>query len=285
MPFLPSIETPPDPFTRSPFWFLFHEDKVLINTAGGEANIPQGADVLDMHMRPEAPLFLGWFNDTPCYAAELTDKQLKNRKLQFQNLRRLYGTLEDEMWGLAGFALQLVTWHSDTRYCSRCAHPVRDKSNERAKICDGCGLIVYPRINPCTIVAVLKKNKILLARSSRFPKHVLYSVIAGYVEPGETLEVCIKREVKEEVNIDVKNIKYFGSQPWPFSSSLMVAFTAEYAGGTIKTDDEGIIDAGWYAVDELPSVPGWGSIAGKLIDWFIKEVANRERAMSSSNNA
>jgi NAD+ diphosphatase len=126
-------------------------------------------------------------------------------------------------------------------------------------------------------VAVTREDKILLARSRRFPNTKLYSVIAGYAEPGETLEACVAREVEEEVNIQVKNIRYFGSQPWPFSSSLMVGFTAEYAGGEIAPDEIEIVDAGWYGADNLPLVPGWGSIAGQLIDWFVKAMEKREQ--------
>jgi NAD+ diphosphatase len=118
-------------------------------------------------------------------------------------------------------------------------------------------------------VAVTKHNRILLARAFRFPMKI-YSVIAGFVEPGETLEQCIRREIMEEVNIEVRNIRYFGSQPWPFPNSLMIAFTAEYAGGEIRIDNREIMDAGWFRIHELPNIPDKVSIARRLIDSFIQ---------------
>ena len=145
----------------------------------------------------------------------------------------------------------------------------RAKTDERAKICLKCGLINYPRISPAIIVAVVKKNQILLARSERFPTG-FYSVLAGFVEPGETFEDCVKREVKEEVGLDVKNIRYFGSQPWPFPDSLMVGFTADYDGGKILIDKTEIKDAGWFTAHDLPQIPGKISIARRLIDWFVQ---------------
>jgi NAD+ diphosphatase len=137
-----------------------------------------------------------------------------------------------------------------------------------ARQCHACGLTLFPRISPAVIVLVERSGKALLARSSRFQEE-LYSVIAGFVEPGETLEETVRREVKEETGIDTKNIRYFGSQPWPFPDSLMIAFTARYAGGEIKVDNEEILDAAWFSADQLPTIPGKISIARALIDWFV----------------
>ena len=142
---------------------------------------------------------------------------------------------------------------------------MEDKKDERAKECPKCGLLNYPRISPAIIVAVLKGNQILLARSRRFPGG-FYSVLAGYVEPGETLEECVRREVFEEVGIEVKNIRYFGSQPWPFPDSQMIAFTAEYLSGDIKPDESEIVDAGWFLPENLPEIPGKISIARSLLE-------------------
>ena len=127
---------------------------------------------------------------------------------------------------------------------------------------------MFPRISPAVIVLVERGKKVLLARASRFTEDI-YSVIAGFVEPGETLEETVAREIKEETGIEVKNIRYFGSQPWPFPDSLMIAFTAKYAGGEIKIDGEEIVEAKWFAADQLPNIPGKISIARSLIDWFV----------------
>jgi len=122
---------------------------------------------------------------------------------------------------------------------------------------------------------------LLLARARRFPT-AMYSVLAGFVEPGESLEETVAREVKEEVGLLLKDIRYFGSQPWPFPHSLMIGFTATYAGGEITLDDDEIVDAGWYTVDQLPPLPGKISIARKLIDWFIEKHKRPEEGLSKN---
>ena len=166
--------------------------------------------------------------------------------------------------------------HLDGRACFAAGppedfQPTADKQDERAKICQQCGLVNYPRVSPAIIVAVIKDDQILLARSGRFPGG-FFSVLAGFVEPGESLEACVKREVFEETGIAVQNIRYFGSQPWPFPDSLMVGFTAEYAGGDIQIDGREIVAADWYSRDNLPNIPPGISIARQLIDWFAEKV-------------
>jgi NAD+ diphosphatase len=128
----------------------------------------------------------------------------------------------------------------------------------------------YPRIAPSVIVAVTKGSELLLARSKHFQTYTFHTVISGFVEPGETLEECVQREVKEETGLAVKNIRYFDSQPWPFPNSLMLGFTAEYDQGEIVVDDEELFEAGWFSVENLPYLPHSESIARKLIDWFVE---------------
>ena len=181
----------------------------------------------------------------------------------------MFGTVDEELLWIAGRANQLVHWAQTHRFCGRCGKPTKEKNDERAVICEACGLINYPRVSPAIIVAVVKGDKILLARSSRF-KSAFFSVLAGFVEPGETLEDCARREVFEEVGIRIKHIRYFGSQPWPLPNSLMVAFTADYDSGDIAIDESEIVSAGWFSATDLPTVPGKISIAGRLIDWFVQ---------------
>jgi NAD+ diphosphatase len=147
-----------------------------------------------------------------------------------------------------------------------------------AKECLDCGFLNFPRISPAVIVLVERENRVLLARLKRFAEE-LYSVIAGFVEPGETLEETVQREIEEEVGIRVKNIRYFGSQPWPFPDSLMIGFTAEYESGEIRIDETEITDARWFEPDSLPTIPGKISIARKLIDWFVdKSLREKDKA-------
>ena len=132
-----------------------------------------------------------------------------------------------------------------------------------------CGLLQFPRLSPAIIVLVRRGERLLLARSRQTPPG-MYSVLAGFVEPGETLEQAVEREVKEEVGISVSNIRYFGSQPWPFPHSLMIGFTAEHAEGELDIDRNEMEDAGWYSVDRLPMLPPPISIARRLIDDFLR---------------
>jgi len=174
---------------------------------------------------------------------------------------------DQDLFLLAGNANHILHWSNVNQFCGRCGGKTENAKEERAKICPACHNMIFPRISPATITAIIKEDKILLAHNQKFRKD-LYSLIAGFVEPGETLEQCVRREIMEEVGLKVKNIQYFSSQPWPFPDSLMFAFTAEYESGDIKADQIEILDAGWFAADELPVIPSTDSIAGKMIRWF-----------------
>ncbi len=167
-----------------------------------------------------------------------------------------------------------MEWDLSHRFCGRCGAATVLKEGEQARECPACRSLSYPRISPAVIVAVVRGDRILLARAARSPPG-LYSVLAGYVEPGETLEECVRREVREETGIEVANLRYFASQPWPFPHSLMIAFTAEHASGEIAVDGVEILDAGWYRADGLPGIPGPMTVARRLIDWFCE--ASREK--------
>jgi NAD+ diphosphatase len=272
MPFIPSV-TRPSAQTEPAWWFVFQESKLLVKTDHESVAVPcePGTDPFSLS-HSLCRQYLGLLDGCHCYAADSENSVQPPAGMSFQGLRSLFGMLDEELYKTASFALQIINWDKISRYCGQCGAPLRDKQGERAKICPKCGLIHYPRISPAVIVSVIKDNRILLAHSARFPSSKLYSVLAGYVELGESLEETIIREVREEVGIEVKNIRYFGSQPWPYSNSLMVAFTAEYAGGEISADNYEITDAGWFTADNLPSLPGWGSIARNLIDSFVRQM-------------
>ncbi len=184
------------------------------------------------------------------------------------SLREAWGALGEETFIEAGRAFQLMDWHRKTRFCGQCGNPMSNHETETARKCLNCGLTSYPPVSPAVIVAIEREGRLLLARSPHFPKG-RYSVIAGFVEPGETLEQTVIREVREEVGIRVRDIRYFGSQPWPFPHSLMVGFTASWESGEIAVDGNEIEDAGWYAPGEFPEMPPSISISRKLIDDFV----------------
>jgi NAD+ diphosphatase len=193
-------------------------------------------------------------------------------------LRALFLRLPEATLALAARAFQVVEWDRTHRFCGRCGTPTNDKPGERAKLCPACGYVAYPRISPAMMVLVTRDREVLLARANRFP-NAMYSALAGFVEPGETIEDCIHREVREEVGIDVKDLQYFASQSWAFPHSLMIAYTARYAGGELRPDPTEIEDVRWFAVDKLPDLPTTVSISRRLIDTTVA----RLRAQPASN--
>ncbi len=266
MKFIPGLH-PPSDTKRPALWFIVDKGKLLVTAAAENCRIPDSSDVAGMGRPPLRPQYIGTQGDHFCYAAEWEEDGPIPAPFEWRDIRSLFGRIQEDLIWVAGRANQLVDWDQNHRYCGRCGRLTEDKTDERAKVCSGCGMINYPRLNPAVIVAVLKDDQILLARNKRF-RGPFFSVLAGFVEPGETLEDCIRREIHEEVGIDVKNIRYFGSQPWPFPNSLMVAFVAEHAGGEIRVDRSEILEAAWFSRDGLPATPPRISIASKLIDWF-----------------
>ncbi|MBW1708693.1 MAG: NAD(+) diphosphatase [Deltaproteobacteria bacterium] len=268
MRFIPAV-VPISEANEPEWWFLFREYKLLVKKEGEAFSIPYLEDLETFNLSPVRTQYLGTLDGRPCYSGELADHADPPPGMAFQGLRSLFESMGPELFGLAGRAFQIVDWDRTNQFCSRCGEHVETKSDERAKVCPKCGMLNYPRLSPAVIVAVLKENQILLARNGRFPNG-FYSVLAGFVEPGETFEDCVKREVKEEVGLEVKNIRYFGSQPWPFPNSVMIGFIADYDKGEITIDGNEIKDAGWFPASDLPLIPGKISIARQLIDWFLE---------------
>lgn len=183
---------------------------------------------------------------------------------KYYDVRFTFGELDEAIFQAASYACHLAYWHKINSFCSACGHKMIDKKDEQAKLCQSCGHVVYTQISPSIIVLIKKGDDILLGRSPFFLKG-RYSLLAGYVEPGETLEQAVHREVFEEAGIKIKNILYEASQPWAFSSSLMIGFSAEYDSGEIKIDPKEIEDAAWFSKDNLPILPNEISIAHYLI--------------------
>lgn len=199
------------------------------------------------------------------------DHQLKGFTLiHLRHVLTKWSTAEFER---ASRALQLLLWQRNHRFCSHCGAKTIRHANEFAMICPACDYMQYPRLQPCVIVAITRHDeanqpKILLARSPRFTIP-MFSLIAGFVEVGETLEQAVAREVKEEVGIEVKNIRYMSSQPWPFPSNIMIGFQAEYAGGELVLQEDEISEAAFYPFDQLPLLPPTGSIANRMIERIV----------------
>jgi NAD+ diphosphatase len=273
--FVPSISRP-DMEMKPAWWFVFKERKLLVHADGDRVTIPLLTDVNGLNLPLIRNIFLGTLDGTGCYAGELAASASARSDMELLSLRDLHDRIDRDLHQVAFRAIHMLEWEETDQYCGRCGAKNKPKQEERAKQCPVCGLVSFPRISPAVIVLIERGKKVLLARAARFQGD-WYSVLAGFVEAGETLEDVIHREIREETGIEVKDIRYFGSQPWPFPDSLMIAFTAKYAGGDIKIDGTEIVDAAWFDFDKLPRVPGRVSIARALIDWFLEKNQKRRR--------
>ncbi len=274
---IPSFEAPPKKLEPAR-WFVFMSDKMMVAEAGETISVPCFTNPAELGLEPIREWYLGTLAGRHCYCAEISETASVSDKMAFRGLRYLYGRLEESLHRIAMKAVHMIEWDRTTRYCGYCGMETIRARGMIAKECPCCELLIFPRISPAVIVLVEKENRVLLARVKRFTSE-LYSVLAGFVELGETLEEAVQREIEEEVGIKVKNIRYFGSQPWPFPDSLMIGFTAEYDSGEIKIDETEIVDAGWFDPERLPTIPGKISIARKLIDWFV-ETRSKEKGIS-----
>lgn len=211
------------------------------------------------HVKGRLPL--GTISDRPCFLLIMDDDaQVEG----FSSLRAILREVGEEAFAFAGRALQLQYWWDQHRFCGRCGHQTVMHHRECAKVCAQCANVYYPRIYPCVIGLISRGRECLLALHTR-SKSGYYSLLAGFVEPGETLEQGMCREIYEEVGIHVQNIRYVASQSWPFPSQLMVGFHAEYAAGEITVDGEEIEHAQWFSPERIPSIPPEGTLSGRLI--------------------
>jgi NAD+ diphosphatase len=252
-------------------WFAFRGDQLLVRTVGERAELPEYSDLAAMGVDFEAGHYLGRLADLDCYAVALDDSLEVPAETALEGLRALYGRLPDELFSIAGRAVQILLWDRTHRFCGRCGQPTVNAPAERAKLCPQCGLLSFPRLSPAVIMLIRRGDELLLARNKAFAGG-FFSVLAGFVEPGESLEEAVAREVREEVGLEVTDIHYFGSQPWPFPHSLMIGFMTTYAGGEIRLQADEIAEAAWFDKHgELPRLPGKLSIARRLIDSFLGE--------------
>jgi NAD+ diphosphatase len=264
-----SSVSPCNPQTSDAWWFIYSGYRLLVQASGNIVTIPLTDNPHKLGIEIERRLYLGELQGKACYAAA-GSIQNNLAGYNFAELRSLFSSLESGLFEVALLGVHLVEWDNTYQFCCRCRTELVARHDVRAKECPECGRLEFPRLSPAIIVLIEKDDTLLLARSPRFAGE-FFSVLAGFVEPGESLEAAVHREVMEETGIAVKNVNYFGSQPWPFPDSLMIGFTAQYESGDIRVDGQEIIEAGWFRADNLPKVPGKLSIARKLIDWFVEK--------------
>ena len=249
------------------FLLCYRDNQVLLKKSGDDYEIPRKKDFIESI---ESPIYLFSINSNHCFG--LVESHMNHASFEFHDIFVLRNLKSKEFAWIGSVGHQLMTWHNNNRYCGRCGSKTELKKEERATVCPKCNLVIFPKISPAIIVAITCNNKILLAKGKNY-KGDFYALIAGYVDVGESIEETVVREVKEEVGLDIKNLKYYKSQPWPFSDSLMLGFTAE-ADDTqqIIIDEKEIKEASWFARDNLPAHASSISISGDLIAAFEKGV-------------
>jgi NAD+ diphosphatase len=274
-------------------WFVYRGDRLLIELGPPErpsddprfrlrpawARLPLLKNHDYLYERTVRRLYLGRLGGVDCFAAELAPEADAPAGLAWEGLRPLFSVLDDDLFALAGRAFQLLQWDRDHQFCGRCATPTEPKRDERVRVCPACKLTAYPRVAPAVMALVRKECQILLARSPHFPPG-MYSALAGFVEPGESLEQCLAREVAEEAGVRVGRARYFASQPWPFPHSLMIAFVCEWQSGELRPQAGEIEDARWFEVLQLPKLPSKISIARRLIDGVCEDIVRKIRGQT-----
>ncbi len=259
----------PGKVPETAWWVLVREEEVAIRSGTCPAVVVLGNPAKDRVPLQET-FYLGYRGAIPCYAGVVAHGSILPENLRFSRVRDLFVMVPHEELAIAALAIRIALFNSTTRFCSRCGSATRPAANERARYCPACDQVFYPRISPAVIVLVQRDDRVLLARSPRFPPG-MFGLVAGFVEPGENLEHALEREVREETGISVKNIRYFGSEPWPFPDSLMVGFTADFAGGELVVDKSEIESAFWFDREHLPRIPEKLSISRSLIDWWVEK--------------
>ena len=263
-----SLLSPPEGTSEDAWYFLFLGGQLVSVPNQG---IPQPIDGdafrwLDVEVNCKH--YLGEYRGNSCFAVDAAGAIPEGYAAS--TLYGLLGRLDSPVFYLAGRAQQIIDWHNTHRFCGKCGAPTRDHTSDRAKECTSCGHIAYPRLSPSIIVLVRRGDEMLLARNANWPAG-FYSTLAGFVEPGESVEQTLHREVMEEVGVQVSNLRYFGSQSWPFPNSLMLGYHADYLDGEIVCQEGEIADARWFKVDDLPNMPPPTAISRWLIDAFIDE--------------
>lgn len=249
---------------EAPINLVFCGDALMVRESNLE--LPDQAALASLPIDDRQFLPIGLLGGRYCRTIWLEPGSTPSHGFVFRKLRSLFGSIDDDLLAVAGRAFQVAEWARTHRFCGACATPTVHVAGERCMRCPACGHVAYPRISPAMMVLIKRGDAVLLARHTSSPTR-FFTALAGFLEAGESIEDAVHREVFEEVGLKVGNVTYFGSQPWPFPHSLMIAFTAEYVSGTIVVDEAEIAEAHWFGPDDpFPNVPPLGlSIAGHLI--------------------
>lgn len=260
---------PAQPETRSALWFAFRDNDLLLLEREDGLSVYRGEVEGLAAFEPGPLVYLGTLHGEACVACELGWNGPAPEGWRLISLRSLFGQVDDQTHDLAGYAIRLLNWQHAYNFCDACGHKTEWFGGDWGKRCTNCGKTAYPPVSPAILVLIHDGDKILLTHKAGWGPR--YSIIAGFIEPGESIEECVSREAYEEVGVEIDQITYFGSQSWPFPHQLMIGYMANYAGGEITIDAHELDDARWFHIDELPELPGPSSLSRQLINAWIRK--------------
>jgi len=268
--FVPSLVLPQS-YDGEIMWFAFHGHDLVVREPGDGSfvEVPILRNLSELGLDPVRTQVLGHFDGRPVCSAEIAPAAELPPGYVAYSLRRLFGRMDQAFFDVAGTAYQVQYWDKSHLLCSACGGELEYRAGSRCKQCPTCKTEYFPKVSPAMIVLVEDGDTILMGRHPRLPPG-MYALIAGFLEPGETLEACVAREVREETGIEVDDIRYFASQPWPFPHQIMIAFFARKCGGELRVDREELEDARFFHRNDLPMLPPPVSIARKIIDAWIE---------------
>ncbi|MDU0353139.1 NAD(+) diphosphatase [Paraglaciecola aquimarina] len=247
-------------------WLIFSGDKVLIPNDHPSLLKCAWHELGFAHAYKEQVVKIGTYDELPCLLIDMGNENVAQQHFSLVGLRSVLNECSNAFFEIAARSWQVALFIRTHRFCGQCGSKMQQVDWEMAMQCTRCQHRCYPRISPCVIVAIRHKDKILLAQGKSQKSREMYSIIAGFVESGETLEQAVHREVFEEVGVKITNLRYFASQPWPFPHALMMGYLADYDSGEIQVDGREILTADWFDLEHLPTTPSTLSIAGQLVE-------------------
>lgn len=265
-------------------WLIFSGEKIVQLTENSGLIIDTWATLNFAHAYQDQIVKIGSHENLPCFLIDMGKEHIEHEQLSLISMRALLMQNQTSFFGIASRAWQIALFIRTHRFCGQCGSTMQQIDWEMAMQCTRCQHRCYPRISPCIIVSIRHNDKILLAQGKPQRSRQMFSTLAGFVESGEKLEQAVHREVFEEVGIQIKNLRYFSSQPWPFPHSLMVGFLADFDSGEIAVDGKEILEAHWFGENELPNIPPKLSIAGQLIQHTLEEIKQQKNIVIPSNS-
>lgn len=250
------------------YWVIIQDNKAILRAGETAPTLPFG-ELPDWLEAPAVPLCIGLWYGRPLRIFSVDKNCTIHPPFIVEALNAAVQTVDDATLGISGLARQILHWEQQSRFCSLCGGRTGPFLREWGRLCSVCNTKQFPRISQCAIVLVRRDDEVLLVRNAEWPAG-RYSLVAGFLNLGESLEDCAAREVREETGIDIAGIKYVGSQSWPFPSQIMAGFVAAYAGGELVVDHNELEDAGWFSISNLPNLPPTRSIARRIIDTFCR---------------